>query len=71
MGSIAQAGVLCLMRVGLLRVTLPFPRRERASKQRQRGGLFPGEPRLQRVARPLTRLDNLGACLPDYSFSWS
>jgi hypothetical protein len=51
-------------------VTLPSYKRERASKQHRRGGLFPKEPRLERVVEPLTRLDNRGACLPDYSFPW-
>ena len=50
-------------------MTLLSPSRGRASEQHQRGGLFPGEPRLKRVVEPLTYLDNVGACLPDYSFS--
>ena len=53
---------------------LPF-RKGRASGPHQRGGLFPKEPRLERVVEPLTYLDNRslsrpGARLPDYSFSW-
>ena len=55
----------------ILQVTLPSPTRGRASGHHQRGGLFPGEPRLKRVVEPLTDPDNVGACLPDYSFSWS
>jgi len=56
-------------------VTLPSLRKGRASGPHQRGGLFPKEPRLERVVEPLTYLDNRslsrpGACLPDYSFSW-
>ncbi len=51
-------------------MTLPFLSRERASEQRLRGGLFPWEPRLQRVVEPLTDSDNFGACLPDYSLAW-
>jgi hypothetical protein len=53
-----------------IEVTRPFPRRERAPRQHRRGGLFPGEPRLKRVVEPPTDLDNVGACLPDYSLTW-
>jgi hypothetical protein len=51
-------------------VTLPFPRGERASEHRHRSGLLPGEPSLQDVVEPVTDSNNVGACRPDYSFSW-
>ena len=57
---------MCIRKI----VTLLSPSRGLASGHHQRGGLFPGEPRLKRVVEPMTDPDNVGACLPDYSFSW-
>ncbi len=59
----------CIVRV-LFFVTLPFPSMKRVSEHRHRGGLLPGEPSLQDVVEPVTYSINVGACRPDYSFSW-
>jgi hypothetical protein len=51
-------------------VTLPFPRRERASKQHRQCGPSPRRPYPRYVVELLTYPDNVGACLPSYSFPW-
>ncbi len=52
-------------------VTLPSRKRRRASRQRQRNGLPPKRPSPRDVVDPLPCLDNVGACLPSYSLTWT
>ncbi len=57
------------MLAAMIEVTLPSLSKGRASGHRHRRSLLPGEPSLQDVVEPVADPDNVGACLPDYSFS--
>ena len=53
--KVTKKGILRYTKVGFFIsfVTLPPRTRGRASQQHRRGGLFPKEPRLERVVEPL------------------
>src|SRR5215469_2628442 len=52
-------------------VTLPSPKGRWASEQHQQYSLSPEGPALQAVVNRSTHSDNVGACLPSYSLTWT